>query len=168
MKGGLILSVDLWHRQLVFGSQCFCQRLFHHPFQGGKTVQIVGELVVLHQSPVLGLEELNDGEITIIDEFGSVQHFSALLLVSLTLVFNDFFWHPQSNASIEGPSISSISVRIFLEDMNVIVEKPRCFRSCMGDQGFGLREFQLEFLLQERSQALLDFLCFLLWANNYV
>src|SRR2546427_10913889 len=52
--------------------------------------------------------------------------------------------------------------------MDFIVEKPRCFGLSMGNQGFGLGKFELEFLLQEGSQAVLDCLRFLLWANNYV
>jgi hypothetical protein len=47
-----------------------------------------------------------------------------------------------------------------------VVEKPRGF--CLGvrNQGFGLGEFELEFLLQECAEAVLDFLRFLLWANK--
>ena len=45
-----------------------------------------------------------------------------------------------------------------------VVEKPRCLRLGMGNQGFGLGKFELEFLLQEGSEALFDFFRFLLWA----
>ena len=50
--------------------------------------------------------------------------------------------------------------------MDFVVEKPRCF--CLGvrNQGFGLGKFELELLLQEGSEALLDVLRFLLWANK--
>ena len=59
-----------------------------------------------------------------------------------------------------------IALRILLDGMDFIVEKPRCFCSCMGNQRFGLGKFELEFLLQEGSEAVLDFLRFLLWANK--
>ena len=59
-----------------------------------------------------------------------------------------------------------IAVRILLNGMDFVVEKPRCFCLCMSNQGFGFREFELEFLSQEGSEALLDLLCFLLWANH--
>jgi len=47
-----------------------------------------------------------------------------------------------------------------------IVEKPRGFCPGMGNQGFGLGEFQLEGLTQEVSQPLLDGLCFRLWTDE--
>jgi hypothetical protein len=97
-----------------------------------------------------------------------MEHFSAVLLVALTLGFNDLFWDAQSNVTVVASPIALIALRVLLDGMDFVIEKPRCFCLSVRNQGFGLGKFQLEFLLQEGSQALLDFLRFLLWANNYV
>ena len=59
-----------------------------------------------------------------------------------------------------------IAVGIFLKRVNFVVEKPRCFCPGVGNQGFRFRKLELEFLLQEGSEALLDYLRFLLWTNK--
>src|SRR6266571_723544 len=59
-----------------------------------------------------------------------------------------------------------IAVGIFLKRVNFVVEKPRGFCPGVGNQRLCLGKFELEFLLQEGSEALLDFLRFLLWANK--
>ena len=146
--------------------QCLGQRLFHDAFQRRETMEVVRQSIVFHQSSVFGLEQLNDGEITVIDQFGPMEHFSAVLFVALTLGLDDFFWDAQSNVSIVTSSVALIALRVLLDGMDFVVEKPRCLRLGMSNQGFGLGKFELEFLLQEGSQALLDFFRFLLWANK--
>ena len=47
-----------------------------------------------------------------------------------------------------------------------VVEKPCCFCPGVGNQRLGLGKLELEFLLQEGSEALLDYLRFLLWTNT--
>src|SRR5258708_19089550 len=59
-----------------------------------------------------------------------------------------------------------IAVSIFLDGMDFVVKKPRGFCLCMRNQGFLFREIQFEFFLQKCPQLLLDFLCFLLWADK--
>lgn len=90
---GMVFAIHLWHRQPVFGCQGLGQRLLHNAFQCGQTVKIVSQAVVFHQSPIFRLEQVNDGEIAIIDEFGSVKHFSTMLFVSLTFVLNNICWN---------------------------------------------------------------------------
>jgi hypothetical protein len=121
----------------VFCCQCLGQRLFHHTFQRRKTVEVVSQSIVFHQSPVFSLEQFNDGEITVVDQFGSMEHFSAVVFVPLTLVFNDFFWDAQSNVTVVTSPIALIALRVLLDGMDFVVEKPRCF--CLGvrNQGFG-------------------------------
>src|SRR5258708_23870926 len=101
-------------------------------------MEVVSQSIVFHQSPVFSLEQLNDGEITVIDQFGSMERFSAVLFVPLTLVFDDLFWDAQSNVSVVTSPITLITLRVLLDGMDFIVEKPRCF--CLGvrNQGFGL------------------------------
>src|SRR5579863_1942367 len=95
-----------------------------------------------------------------------MKHFSAVVFVPLTLVFDDFFWDTQSNVSVVTSPVALIALRVLLDGMDFIVEKPRCFCLSVRNQGFGLGKFELEFLLQEGSEALFDFFRFLLWANK--
>ena len=125
----------------MFGCQCFGQRLFHYPFQCPEAMQVVGQSVVLDQSSVCRLVKRNDAEVAIIDEFRSVEHFSAVWFVSLAFVFDDLFRDSQSNPPVERSSISSISVGILLKGMDFVVEKPRGFCPRMGNQGFGFCKF---------------------------
>ena len=83
-------------------------RQMPHAFQRRETVEIVRQSIVFHQSSVFRLEQFNDGEITVIDQFGSMEHFSAVLLVALTLVFNDLFWDAQSNVTVVASPIALI------------------------------------------------------------
>ncbi len=122
----------------MFGGQCLGQRLFHDAFQRCETMEVVRQSIVFHQSSVFGLEQLNDGEITVIDQFGSMEHFSAVGFVPLALVLDDFFWDAQSNSSIVTSPVALIALRVLLDGMDFIVEKPRCFCFGMGNQSFCL------------------------------
>jgi hypothetical protein len=122
-------------------------------------MEVVRQAIVFHQPPVFRLEQFNDGEITIIDQFGSMEYFSAVVFVALTLGLDDFFWDAQSNISVVTSPVALIALRVLLDGMDFVVEKPRGFGLGVRNQGFGLGEFQLEFLLQESSKVLLDFFC---------
>jgi len=45
-----------------------------------------------------------------------------------------------------------------MESMDVVAEKSRFLTPCMGNEGFGFGQFQLEMFSQKRSELLLDFL----------
>ena len=49
---------------------------------------------------------------------------------------------------------------------DMIVEESRRFGSCVSNQGFLFGEFELEFFLQERFDAMFDFLRLRLWSNK--
>ena len=53
---------------------------------------------------------------------------------------------------------------VFVAGRNVIVEESRRLGSCMSNQGFLFGEFELEFFLQERFDAVFDFLRLRLWS----
>src|SRR5450432_1118811 len=129
-------------------------------------MKVVRQSIVFYQSPIFRLEEFNDGEITVIDQLRSVEHFSAVLFVSLTLVFDDFFRDTQSNVSVVTSPTTLVTLRVLLDGMNFVIEKPRCFCFCVRNQGFCLGKFETQFLVQKGSETLLDLLRFLLWANK--
>jgi hypothetical protein len=90
--------------------------------------------------------------------------------VALALLLDDRLRKTEFHFSIEHPSfvVRSLTCIVALEDGQFVAEEPGLLRTRMGDERFGLGEFQLELLLQEQSYLALDLLGFFLWPDNYV
>ena len=56
-------------------------------------MEIVGQPVVLHQSPVFCLIQRNAGKIAVVDQLRSVLYFSFVPFVALTFVLDNFSWN---------------------------------------------------------------------------
>ncbi len=74
-ESGLISLVDLRDRDLELACQCFGERDFHDPLEMSHAVQVVCELVVFHESPVLRLELCDDTVGCLVDAFGAMDWF---------------------------------------------------------------------------------------------
>jgi hypothetical protein len=81
-------------------------------------MKVVGQSGVVDYSPLFGLVQLNDGKITVVDQFGSVKHFPTLLLVALTCAGDDFFWHTESHISIVTAPLAPLALRVLLDGMD--------------------------------------------------
>ena len=118
--------------------------------------------VVFHESAIFRLIGADDGEYRILQQFGAVDWFSFLRVVLAFLVY-DVFWDLKSYLRIDAPPPLGL-LPVVVQHLNFISKKPRFLCPCVGNQSFGLGEFQLELLSQEYFQLSLDFLCLRLWA----
>lgn len=79
-------------------------------------------------------------------------------------------WHTQSDLSIDTAAFRATCgrcpLRIFVERDDLIPKKVSGFAPRMGDERFGLGQFQSEFLLQERFDLLFDLFGFCLWPDK--
>ncbi len=126
----------------------------------------MGEHIVLHYAPIFLLVALDDGEIIVLQQLGAMYGLFRLL-IGTTFAFNDIWRHEETNTPVGAAALLGLfSIVLLVHDM--IVQEPRFFAARMSNQRLFLRHFQLEGIVQELAQELLDFLCFLSWASNYV
>src|SRR5258707_12122508 len=88
--------------------------------------------------------------------------------VSLTLFLDNPFGKGKFHFSVEHPSfvVRALTCIIALEGGEFIAKELRLFRSRMGNERFGLREFQFELFVQEYPNVSLNLFCFLFGANE--
>jgi len=88
-------------------------------------------------------------------------------LVPFAFAHQDVTWHTQSDLSIDTSAfratLGSCPLRIFVERADLIPQKVSRFAPRMGDERFGLGQFQFEFIVQERFDLLFDLFGFCLW-----
>ncbi len=91
-------------------------------------------------------------------------------LIPFAFAHQDIAWDTQSDLSIDTSAFraafGSYPLRIFLERGDLIPKKVSGFAPGMGDERFGLRQFQFEFILQGRFDLLFDLFGFCLWPNK--
>jgi hypothetical protein len=79
-------------------------------------------------------------------------------------------WDTQSDLSIDTAAFRATfgrgALRIFVECSDLIPKKVSGFAPRMGDECFGLGQFQSEFILQERFDLLFDLFGFCLWPHK--
>jgi hypothetical protein len=100
-------------------------------------MQVVGQSILLDQSPIFGLIEGQDRKIAIVDQFCAVEDFATVLRISLALCFDHISGNTQTYRSIERPSITLVTIGIRLEGMDFVIQKAGGFGFGMGDAGFG-------------------------------
>src|SRR5437660_12133080 len=100
--------------------------------------------VIFHESTIFRLIHTDDSEYCILQKFWSVDWLSFFRVV-LTFLVYDVFRDLKSNLCIDTPPTIGM-LPIILQYLYFVSQKSRFLRPCMGNQSFGLREFQLELL----------------------
>lgn len=91
------------------------------------------------------------------------------LFVAVTFLLQNFSRYSQSYPSVDAPFFNAFYktlLRIVLMDSDFVTQKACCFTSRMGNERFGFRKLQLEFLVEEGSNFLFDFFCFFFRASE--
>ena len=129
-------------------------------------MQIVRESVVVDDATEFRLINAHDAVITFIQQFGPMDRFPPSL-VAAAFAHQYFAWHTQSDLSIDTAAFRATfgrcPLRIFVERGDLISKKVSSFAPRMGDERFGLGQFQFEFILQERFDLLFDLFGLCLW-----
>ena len=74
--------------------------------------------------------------------------------------------HPEANGAINAALPTMVTFVVRVEGVEVVAEKPRATGPCVGDQRFGVAQFQLEVVVQERSKLVFNGLSFGFWAGK--
>jgi hypothetical protein len=156
--GGLVAVRHLGHRRVVLAGQRLEHGGLHHPFKPVQSVDVPGQQVVRHQPPVLRAVGPDDRVVVFVDHSVEPLGF-AELEVGGALGLDHVAGHPQADGAVDGTAGAGDLVVGVLND-DLVAEEPGRARSGVGDQCFLLRQFQLEFLTQERRKTDLDFLGF--------
>jgi hypothetical protein len=123
----------------AFTGEGLGQGNLRHFLEEVETPEIVSETIVFNQSPVFSLIGVSDGKISVIYQCCSVFDRSRMLFEPLALFLKDIFRYTESNMPVNAspPLVvvqMGIAVRIFLERLDLIVEKPCCFGPSVGNQ----------------------------------
>jgi len=96
----------------------------------------VGKHVVLHHSPIFLLVVVDDREIIIFQQLGTMMRFSRLLIEG-TFAFDDIWRYEKSDATVgDTPFLGMLGIALLVHDM--VVEETRLFCARMSDQGLFL------------------------------
>src|SRR5438270_12239255 len=137
-------------------------------------MQVVSQAVIFDEPPIFLLVDGDDGKITFIFQLCSVDRFSALHVAG-TLVQQNLPWDAKPDPSIDASlviasvrvaSLDTGSFRVILTYGDFVPEEFGGLTSCMGNQGFLLRESEFEFLTQKGGQLPFDLLCFSFGTNK--
>src|SRR5581483_2602784 len=113
------------------------------PFQFAEQTHILGEEIVLDNSPILRLILADNGVITIIKHLSALSGF-APFHIERTLVFNDLSRDAQADHLIDLPLTSPVELIISVLTDNVVAKEFGCARSRVGDERLLLGEFQFK------------------------
>ena len=132
-------------------------------------MQVVGMPIVVDDSPIFELIGCDDGVITLIEQFSSMNGF-ALLLVAFPFFCYDGSRNTQShfavNTSALVASFCPALLEIALHRGDFVSQKMGGLAPGMGNEGLLFRENKAQFLAQKCCQLPLDVLCFLLWPRE--
>jgi hypothetical protein len=163
LKRGLVLAVNRSNAGVKFQRQGLGQRPFHYPLQTVELVKVEGHLVVFRQAPELLLKTRHDAEGRILDEFRPVNRFLAAEVAG-TFRLHNGLRHFQPDPAVDAAVTASIELVVVVEAYDFVAEKTRGVCPRVGDQGFGLREFQFEMIAQEFFDGTFDLFGFASWA----
>src|SRR5260370_19687287 len=134
-----------------------------------ESMQVVGMSVVVDNSPIFELIGRDDGVITLVEQFSSMDGFASLL-VTFTFFHHDGSWNTQSHFSIDTSAFHTgfrpALLGIVLHRGDFVSQKMGGFAPGVGNEGLLFGESKAQFLAQKRSQLPLDVLCFLLWSRE--
>ena len=156
---GLVLAGHLRHRRAVLGGQRLEHGGFRCPPQPVQPGDVPGEQVVLGQPPVFGSVGADDLRVVQVHQLGPVPRFTVLEVGGC--LGRD---HRPGDAQPDH-AVDARAARAVL-DGDVIAEEPRGLGAAVRDQRLACRQFQLEVLAQEVSQAPFDLLGFGLRAGE--
>jgi hypothetical protein len=164
VDSGLVLGGHSRHGRTVLCCKGLEHGCLHDPAQMVQPGDIPGEQVVLDDAPVNGPECGNGRVIGAVDEVLSLRGLSAGE-IGHAFGFDHVPGDTKSDLSVDTPVTAGL-LRVVVLDRDLIAEEPRCPGTGMSDQRLFLGEFQLEFIMQERCQALLDLLGLGIWSGE--
>src|SRR6266511_3365868 len=157
LPGGAVAVPDLVDADLVLVPQRLGQRPLHHPPQQAETVPVVGQLVVLGDTPELCLVARHDPEIRVMGACQDGSRFTASHVGS-AFGSHDVHRHFQPDLPVDGAVTVPIVLCVVVVDHDVVAEEAGRFGPAMRDQGLVLGKFQLQAVAQEPSDLALDVL----------
>ena len=127
----------------------------------------MGHAVILNNASVHSLVVGDDREDRVLLHLWAV-HGCVVLHVPLALLLDHPFGQRKLYFSIEHSSfvIRALSRIVALEGGNLLPEELRLFRARMGNERFGLGEFQLEVFVEEHPNLAFELFGFLFGANK--
>jgi len=149
----------------VFAGERAQQRRFPDPAQPVEAVQVVRQLVVLHQPTILHLVGGDDREVRLVDQPIAMDRLSTNQ-IGAAMLLQDRCRHAQLDHAVDRAGhVSSAGFPggaslVPLEDPQLVAQEARRVGPGVGDQRLRVGQFQLEGVTQERRQLGLDLLRF--------
>ena len=119
-------------------------------------MDVAGQQVVLDDASVLGPVGADDGVVIGVHQLGPSLGFAALEVPG-ALGLDHRPGYAQGDDAVGGPTAAG-ELAVAVLDGDLVAEELRRAGAGVGDQGFVLRQFQLEVITQERREAVFDLL----------
>src|SRR6266540_6617345 len=119
-------------------------------------MEVVGQAVVLDDAAVFRLVLGHNAVGAVVDSLHQM-HWFALPHVFATVGWNDVVWNAQADCAINA-TLSALVVGV--EGVDVIAKKSSATRAGVGDERFGVAQFQLEVVMEVVGKLVLDGLRF--------